>query len=1072
MIRLVKCGLFLLLFLGFSSQLLAHWRPGEMEVKVTCSSREEAAQIRSLGVSVDFHAGYAVAYLVEEELTALQRMGFDTEILERNLDQRNGKGVPPGYYSYQEIIDIADSLATHFPAICSKTVVGYTPYNRQLAYLKISDNVLTDEPEPEVLFDAGIHGDEIGASQNVIMYARDMVLGYGNDPEITELINNREIFLYLMVNPDGRENMSRYNSNGMDLNRDWGYMWDHEGNTDSAFCQVESRALRDLILQHEFVVHTTYHSGTEYISCPWSYRADAPEDAVHILHLAGVYSSVSGYPNLGYGQGSTGMYYINGASKDYNYGAVGSISWSMEISHSKQPPSSQVGMYYNYNKPSMHAMCRYSGYGIEGMITDAATGEPVSAVVLIDNLYPVHTDPLVGDFHKYLTGGTYSVKVKANGYKEAIVEGVVVESDTSTTHIDIVLEPEEGHHIHYLDMVEIPGNNFDDEAYTPAIYGAPDGVCYSLGRDGFLRVDMGTPIFDKSGMDFTVYEGDNTAEGYNVYASTSIDGPYHLVGEGTGTTTFNLGTAGLVSARYLEIRDDGMGAGSGNNAGFDLDAIAVINPPVPVINPSPEDNSTSSVFSTLSWEQGGGGIPSFYTLYFGTDNPPTNILSGDTIEGTSYSFPSPLAYDTLYYWRVDAENQYGVATGTVWQFTTETWPDEDFETGDFSLFDWTFGGDAPWVITEDETRNGVYAAKSGAIGDGQTSSLILEGNSSGFGMVSFWQKTSSDPENVLAFYINGTLMDSWSGDGTWTECSYGVGPGACVLEWRYLNNTGGSGGDDAAYVDFMHLPEFAASPPPTVNAGEDMEVCEGDTVWLNATAANYDYLQWSTDGDGTFNNPSILDPQYYPGPEEVAEGGASLTLTVFGSEQVSDQLLLSIDPLPGVPGPIEGEVTCGYNLGAYEYTVDSVAHAQHYFWEVLPPDLSTLTGNGNDTVFIDYLEGDYPYTVSIRVKAVNACGESLWSDSLSVVVTFLEGVSGYDDHHLRLYPNPVQTDLRLEGLPGVAEVAILDFTGTPRILIPNYVPEEAMDVRMLHAGVYMVRVTLGEQVWVHKLIKH
>jgi len=202
------------------------------------------------------------------------------------------------YHSYQEIIDLADSLAANFPGICKKFIFGYSIENRQLVALKISDNVSIDEPEPEVMFDGGIHGDEVGGPENIIRFARDLCLQYGTDPTVTDLINNREIWLYLMVNPDGRVHDVRYNSNGVDLNRDWPYMWDAWGGSTGACSQVESKALRECMYSNQFVVHTTYHSGTEYISLPWSYRSDQPLDWAHINQLAGLYSSTSGYANL------------------------------------------------------------------------------------------------------------------------------------------------------------------------------------------------------------------------------------------------------------------------------------------------------------------------------------------------------------------------------------------------------------------------------------------------------------------------------------------------------------------------------------------------------------------------------------------------------------------------------------------------------------------------------------------------------------------------------------------------------------------------------------------------------
>ena len=331
---------------------------------------------------------------------------------------------------------------TAFPSICKKFIFGTSVYSRQLAALKISDNADVDEPEPEILFDGGIHGDEVGGAENLIRYARDLCLGYGIDSTYTNLINSREIWLYYMVNPDGRVSMSRYNAYGVDINRDAGYMWNGEGNSSGAFSQKESKALRACMLENQFVVYTNYHSGTEIIAYPWSYRSNSTPDVVHIHELAGVYSNTSGYANLIYGQGYNIMYAINGSYKDVQYGSFGNVGWSIEISVEKQPPASQIMTYYNYNKPAMTEMIKRAGYGAEGIVTDSMTGIPIPATIWISNYYPIYTDPVIGDYHKYVLPGTYTIRVTANGYKSKTITNVTVPATGSViTDFQLSAEP-------------------------------------------------------------------------------------------------------------------------------------------------------------------------------------------------------------------------------------------------------------------------------------------------------------------------------------------------------------------------------------------------------------------------------------------------------------------------------------------------------------------------------------------------------------------------------------------------------------------------------------------------------
>jgi len=577
-----KLLLSILLVFAFTLSFADGWRPGEMQVKIQVNSPEQAQQLYALKLNSDFYGpayDHIIAYVIPKELEKIQDLGFEYEIQIEDLNKYNQNFwlTEDAYHTYQQIIDLADSLETNFPDICKKYIFGYSIENRQCAALKISDNVSTDEPEAEVMFDGGIHGNEVGCSENVIRFARDLCLKYGNDPTVTNLVDNREIWLYLMVNPDGRVHDTRYNANGVDLNRDWAYMWDGWGSSTGACSQIESKNLRDCMYNNQFVIHTTYHSGTEFISCPWSYRPDHCPDFDHIIQLAGVYSSSSGYANLEYGQGCTGMYPINGSSKDSNYGIQGSISWSMEISYSKHPPASQIMMYYNYNYPSMITMIEYSGYGLEGTVTDVNTGNPVTAVVFVNDYFPTYTDPTCGDYHKYVLPGTYSITIVANGYQTQTIDNIVVIANSATS-TDFQLQPEDKQYVFKLSASQIPDNNNADEGNTPAVIGAPDNINYSIGKNGWCVLDMQYPVIDGPGFDIIVYEGDATPEGFTCYVGETIDGPWISLGTGNGTTEFDITTSGLPEAQFIKIKDDGDGSANVADAGFDLDAIEAMEP--------------------------------------------------------------------------------------------------------------------------------------------------------------------------------------------------------------------------------------------------------------------------------------------------------------------------------------------------------------------------------------------------------------------------------------------------------------------------------------------------------------
>ncbi|MCD4737252.1 MAG: hypothetical protein K8R53_14510 [Bacteroidales bacterium] len=226
---------FMLIVFTLNILIAQGWRKNEMEIRINFENSIQKELLYSMKLNGDFYSDYALMYVTPDELNKIGENGLRFEILKDNLNDyyRDFWEIRDAYHTYNEIIELMDSLSTFFPEICEKYIYGSSVGGRELAALKISDNVLVDEPEPEIMFDGGIHGDEIGAAENSIRFARHLCLQYGVDPDLTELINTREIWLYPMVNPDGRVNMSRDNNYGVDLNRDWGYMWDAWGSSNA-----------------------------------------------------------------------------------------------------------------------------------------------------------------------------------------------------------------------------------------------------------------------------------------------------------------------------------------------------------------------------------------------------------------------------------------------------------------------------------------------------------------------------------------------------------------------------------------------------------------------------------------------------------------------------------------------------------------------------------------------------------------------------------------------------------------------------------------------------------------------
>jgi len=127
---------------------------------------------------------------------------------------------------------------------------------------------------------------------------------------------------------------------------------------------------------------------------------------------------------------------------------------------------------------------------------------------------------------------------------------------------------------------------------------------------------------------------------------------------------------------------------------------------------------------------------------------------------------------------------------------------------DGNITGWLRGGDAPWEAPSDEAYSGGCAAGSGAIGDGQES--WLKGYVMGPRIVNFYWKVSSEPGDELRFYIDDEYF-AISGDVDWTLVSHYLDEERWyTIEWKYIKDYAGSGGQDKGWVD-----DVVVLPTPT-----------------------------------------------------------------------------------------------------------------------------------------------------------------------------------------------------------------------------------------------------------------
>lgn len=405
-------------------------------------TRSEAQRLYRRGFDLEgVFGGRARFYVTPEQADMLRSMGY-TVVEDETPDLR----VP--YPGLTDIYESIDSVVAAHPGICRLEVIGQSVQGRDLLAVVVSDNVESEEVEPELRMHGAIHGDEKTSAMVTLTYLKNLTDNYGDSPMCTYVVDGAESWIIPVVNPDGYESDSRYNANGVDLNRNLSYMW--SGGGPYAFSEPETQALRDLTMQswpeienftNPFSTGLSLHGGAACINTVWNYTGDPlPEDSALIWEQAVAYDQSPGIVSY-FGGGDEfwiafpgySWYETHGDVNDWSYGECGTVDHTVEV-HSNKQAADWPGVSSAHYMAALDFFTE-STYGIWGTVEDG-DGNPLDANIQISipdggdstPLRFCRTDVTMGDYHKTLLPGSYDVTATVEGYEPQTEEDVALGS--------------------------------------------------------------------------------------------------------------------------------------------------------------------------------------------------------------------------------------------------------------------------------------------------------------------------------------------------------------------------------------------------------------------------------------------------------------------------------------------------------------------------------------------------------------------------------------------------------------------------------------------------------------------
>ena len=379
---------------------------------------------------------------------------------------------------------------------------------------------------------------------------------------------------------------------------------------------------------------------------------------------------------------------------------------------------------------------------------------------------------------------------------------------------------------------------------------------------------------------FTVADNvpDNTSNRFTITVTNGTDVYVSNLAMKAYAPVFNLGSMGITEV-----------SGNGNGR---LDAGETAKLSFPIENKGHADAAATEVTMQMlsPYITVAESAVSFDNVNAGETQ--TAVYDITISEDTPIGYSCPLLLNVVS-GQYAAQNEYAAKVGLIV---------EDFELGELGN-GWTNDASHPWRVVTESPYEGLYCVRSGSIGSNGTTTLILSHEAGSNDSISFYYKVSSESGyDKLHFYIDNQEKENWSGSIGWTKAAYPVSEGRHSYRWTYTKDGSVNSGSDCGWIDLIGLP---AARVMAGTAGNDVTVCEGNDAQIIGYAIHHDNLQWTTSGDGTFDDATIAMPIYTPGTQDIENGQATLTITINGGgETITDEMTVNIIQSVSINSPV------------------------------------------------------------------------------------------------------------------------------------------------------------------------